>query len=185
MIKRVMGISFLMAALLAGFNNCGREGTTTGNPLVELRIAGYDPNLKVGKGLSAQSVQALTMCFKRLRFKQSAADGDDNIDLELGEVTLLPGGTSLTAVEIPAGTYTRIEFDLEDGCGTSRSLLVQNDNGTFSTTDGVEIRFDGTFTRGSGAQVLELNIQAISSALNTVTNDSQVRGQAESAGGDF
>lgn len=177
------GATFLV---MAGFNNCSSQGTSTGNPLVEVRINAYDPAAKVTSKISTQSLSSLKMCFKRLRFKMdSSSSEEDNVDLNLGEVTMDPNGTLITAITVPEGEYKRVEFDLDDNCSSGHAIQVTNNNGTFSTTDHTTIRFDGNFTASESSTQLELNMQAIVSALNTVTSNSQVRSKAESAAGDF
>ena len=45
-----------------------------------------------------------------------------------GAVTLSPSGTTVGSVNLPVGSYDRIEFDLESGCGIGKSIdLVQYD----------------------------------------------------------
>jgi hypothetical protein len=135
------------------------------------------------------SISEVQMCFKRLRFKQEGeetsanpADDPDNVDLKLGLVTLDAAGTGLSTVNVANGTYTRIEFDLEDGCGTGYSLQVNN-LGLYSTTDGITIRFQGTFNVDTGSQSLAMSIQSIIDALTPVTSGSALRAAAEGVSG--
>lgn len=157
--------------------------------MVEVRIESYDAAAKptrTASSIQPMSVSSLKMCFKRLRFKQSATGlEEDNTDLLLGEITISPSGTEITSVEIPNGTYDRIEFDLDDTCPSGKSIQIQNANGFFTTTDRTTIRFDGTFTVNEETTQLDLNIQAIITALNSVNANSQVRDRAESASGSF
>lgn len=152
-------------------------------------------------------ISSVQMCFKRLRFKkqhQSSShftlddddnsdddDNEDNIDLEIGLVTLNPNGTELAEIKIEAGIYTRVEFDLENDCagGNDHSLTVE-DNGFFATDDRITIRFDGTFDAGGVDSVLSLSVQSIMNALSAATNDGNASADelseaAESAGGTF
>ncbi|MBT5968933.1 MAG: hypothetical protein HOG61_06100 [Nitrospina sp.] len=63
-------------------------------------------------------------------------------------MAILSTGTTLNAVTIQAGTYTRVEFDLEKNCdGTTKpSVSFVNGNGSFQTNDRMTIKFDGSFT---------------------------------------
>lgn len=185
---RSIAVGMGLLILIVAFNNCGKqEGTSTGNPKVSVKFSAYnEAALKTNQQQAASLNHVVTMCFKRLRFKLDGNSAEStNIDLELGEVSLSPDGTDLADVVVPAGTYTRIEFDLAPECLSGSSLAVQNSHGSFATADGMNIRFDGLFSRDDSSQTLELNIQAIVSALNTVTNSSQLRSRAESAGGSF
>lgn len=179
--------ALLTAVLMMGFNNCGK-GTTTGNPKapVSLRFAPYDASAKASSGFQPMAVASLVMCLERLRFKTASIGGDEeDIDVYLGEVTLSPSGTDLPDIEVPYGTYERIEFDLDEDCASGRSLQVQNGNGFFFSTDNITIRFEGNFTADEASASLELFIQNIVSALNTVASNSQVRSKAEGASGSF
>ena len=78
---------------------------------------------------------------------------------------------------IPLGTV--------NNCGSGYSLLIDNDNvgSPFSTTDRITIKFEGSVTITASGQVIAMGIQAITSQLNTVTNDGEVRTKAEAASG--
>lgn len=117
-------------------------------------------------------VSDLKFCFKRLRFKRDLPDGqvdttEDNVDLELGEKIISNSGTLLGSVSVPADTYKRIEFDLEPGCDgvATNSVSMVNDNGGFSSTSTITIKFDGTFIV-DGEETIELGIQNILDAAN-------------------
>lgn len=171
---------------------CQSNGTSTGNPLVEIKLDGYTAPAKVQGKIAIMSISSLKLCFKRLRFKTASestnADpslDEDNIDLSLGEVTITPAGSSLTSVTVPEGTYTRVEFDLESNCGSGQSIEVTNSHGTFKTSSRTTIKFDGTFTAANSAEILTLNIQNLVDAMNNVTADSSVRSAAEGVSGSF
>lgn len=175
----------LVVLLLVTLTSCTSSsgGTSTGNPLVDVKFKAYN---------STQTLTSLKFCFKRIRFKMAGqttnpdpSQDSDNLDFYLGEVNISNLGTNLENVSLPLGTYTRIEMDLEDKCPSGKSVQVTNSNGTFSTSDGITIRFDGTFVHSSTNETLELGIQQITSALNTVTSDSNIRSKAESVSGDF
>lgn len=180
----VIGITTIISTLGQGCQGPG--GTSTGNPMkpVSLSFDAYDPNAKVSR-VTTQSVSGLQMCFKRLRLKVDSATGGDNIDLNLGLVSINPSGTDLSEVDLPIGTYTRIEFDLNDDCMNGKSVVITNSHGTFSTDDGMTIVFEGSVTIGEDNQNLALAIQQIVSALGTVTQNSGIRSAAESVEGSF
>ncbi len=154
-------------------------GTTTGSYVVSF------------SSYSRSNVSALKFCVKRIRFKTDGettsgdpSSDEDNIDFDLGEVTIDSSGSNLSSVSVPQGTYKRVEIDLEDHCASGKSLQITNGNGTFSTTQRISVKFEGTFTAEKSAEgALELGIQLIINALDTVTNNSEIRDQAESVSG--
>lgn len=159
------------------------DGTSTGNPLVAVKFKAYN---------STMALSQLKFCFKRIRFKMSGestnadpTQDSDNLDFYLGEVSISSLGTNLEDISLPSGTYSRVELDLEDKCPSGKSVQLTNSNGSFSTDDRITIKFEGTFVHTSANQTLELGIQQITSALNTVTSDSNIRNKAESVSGDF
>ena len=180
------GLSILALLFAVGCASSS-QGTSSGNPVVAMKFAAYNSaassKARELSSVDALAVSSVKMCFKRLRFKQ--ASGDSNVDLALGEVTLSPSGTELANVSVPAGTYTRIELDLDDECGSGQSLSVTNGNGSFATDEGMTIKFDGSFTYTGDSRSLELAVQAVVSALGAVTNSSQLRSAAEGASGSF
>jgi hypothetical protein len=161
-------LTYLLVAVfsVATLSGCAARGTSTGNPLVSLHFASFSSpaSAKVG----TLSVSQVIMCFKRLRFKQQgqataanpAADSS-NIDFSIGEVTISPSGTDLGSVQVPPGTYTRVEFDLESSCLSGASLQVQNSNGTFSTADRITIKFSGSFVADQTDKSLSMDVTAI------------------------
>lgn len=134
------------------------------------------------------SVSDLKLCFKRMRFKKDITDVDDptvdeNIDLNFGEVTLSSAGTSLGVVNIPADTYYRIEFDLEPSCA-GKSMVLSNDFGTYSSTEGMKIKFDGVFVV-DGTENLQLGVQDILNAANGYSGPGSLKTAMESVSGDL
>jgi hypothetical protein len=183
----------IISLLILGCSG-GGEGTSTGNPLVSLKFDAFNAAFAFSKtsDVTPLTVSSLSMCFKRLRFKleNEASNPDpeqdeDNIDFYLGDVTISSLGTTLDGVRLPLGTYKRIEFDLSDDCPSHKSVQVTNSSGTFSSTSSMTIRFEGTFVNSGTDADLALEIQQIVSALNTVTNSSQIKAKAEGVDGSF
>ncbi len=133
----------------------------------------------------------ILFCLERLRFKlpedmvvevpgisddSSEIEIEDSIDFELGEVAIDPQGTDLGDLQVPVGTYSRIEFDLDTDCMSGKSLQVTNINGTYSTNQEVTIKFDGNFVVSDGVQIT-LPLADMVSALdsfNPSSNNQQV-----------
>lgn len=179
--------------LLLFIQGCG-GGTTTGNPAspVELRMEDRQPFALIKRSwdlLIAPAHAAATgvkFCFKRLRFKPDSSTAGREFDLEIGEVAIDPGGFDLVTVNVPHGTYERIEFDLEKECdGTALKPSVSFTNGAaYSTQDRMTIKFDGTYVvNGSGT--LTLDIDPLFDALDQVANDNEIKTRLEAAIGDF
>lgn len=179
--------NLIIILFLLNIIGCAGGGTTVGNPVtVELKLSSYSTALSI----TPQAVSSLTFCFKRLRFKKEgeSTNGDtttdeDNIDLNLGEINISPSGTDLTSVSIPAGEYTRIEFDLEKDCVSQKSIQLTNSNGSFSTDDRITIKFEGYFIAASSSQTLSLGVSNIINKLDEVTTNSEIKTKAEAASG--
>ncbi len=178
-----------IAAVL--FSGCGKAEAT---PKITLALGGYTAKNSFLEFLIPSAYAALSngkLCFKRLRFKtegettsSNPATDSDNIDFSPGEVSITATGTTLGEVTIPAGTYKRIEFDLEKDCPGSTSgnaVSLTNSNGSFSSQDGVTIKFEGTFEAAESGQKLTLGVQAIIDALNAVTTVAEVKSRLEAA----
>lgn len=159
------------------------EATRSGNPSVTIVIdpATRPSSLMVAQGLLV--APSADLCVKRLRFRKSDGIGEENIDLNLGVLRINGGAQELDRIELSAGTYTRVELDLQDRCGTSSSLSIHNDQGSFSTDDRISIRFDGTINLSGGEQ-LRLYLGRILDGLANVSAADQIKDAAESVGGD-
>ncbi len=175
--KKIIG-SFLFL-ITAGCANS--NGTSTGNPLVALQFKSFTA-FAMGQ-VGELNVSNLKMCFKRLRFKPVSGLAE-NIDLVLDEVSVVSTGTMITAANVPAGTYSRVEFDLDTHCASGKSVQVTNGTGSYASVDTMTIRFDGNLVLAS-AQNLDLNVQAIISALNNATSNGDIKIKAEFVGGSY
>lgn len=154
------------------------------------------------------SVDSLKMCFKRLRLKiadgtsSGALSGDsddspetehgpelnsglveDNVDFNIGEVTVSSAGASLGTIEIPANKYSRIEFDLEPDCASGKSVQLTNGQGTFTSDQRITVKFDGNFDANVDG-TLTLGVQTILDQLNTF-NGGDLKVTLEAASGDL
>jgi hypothetical protein len=125
------------------------------------------------------------LCFKRLRLEQDSSASEDDTDLPLGWVELSPNGTDLGSFQPPAGTYSRIEFDLDDHCAIAKSVELTNDQGSFSTSDQITIRFEGNFVYSGAGSQLSFQIQQLISAFASVSANSEIRTKAEAVSGTF
>jgi len=162
---------------------------------VEIDMGEYTTAMKSFQRLFMQDAYAavsnITFCFKRLRFKYQNDDEleslglEDNVDLSIGEVSIDSNGVTLGTIEVPQGTYRRIEFDLESDCGLGKSIDLTNDHGSFSTTDRVTIKFEGTFVADNASEKLTLSVQSILDAANSYNGTGDLAGHLESASGSF
>lgn len=185
----------LLLTLMLILWSCG--GTTTGNPVdksnVTIRMQDQQPfallrNISEGIIPSAKAaVSNVKFCFKRLRFKAEVSDSTGKeIEFNIGEVEIDPNGFNLATVSVANGTYNRVEFDLEKDCegATNPSVTTSNDNGTFTTDDRMTIKFEGSYTVSADG-TLNLNVDALFDALETVNNGNQIKNVLESATGDY
>lgn len=156
--------------------NQSTSGTTTGNPMTTLKLSAFSVS-----GYGSGELQA-TLCIKRLRFKR---DGffEDNIDFNVGQITLSEIGKSLPAVGLPPGTYKRIEIELDDKCGQNYSVSLINKQGSFQTRDRTSMKFFGNFNHTQTNQQITLFTQSIMQGLSTVNVDEEVRDILENVSG--
>lgn len=190
-IRRSRSCLFLLILTSSLFLN--RCGTREGNGLVTIDFQGYSQSAWFFLVKPAYaSVSSVTFCFKRLRFKpegkgtsSNPEQDPDNVDFSIGEKTISPTGTSLGSISLPAGTYKRIEFDLENKCSSGKSIQVSNSSGNFNTNERITIKFEGTFTMSQADKRLSLSTQSIINVLDGVTSNSEIRTKAESASGSF
>lgn len=161
------------------------KGTSTGNPFVTLKYQSFNA------ALSVLIVNQLNFCFKRVRFKKLGEPSNpdptvdsDNIDFAIGEKTITSIGDTLGEVRVPPGVYARVELDLDNDCGNGYSAYINNSNGTFSTNDRITIKFEGTFTLETNTE-LDLVIQPIINAVDTVNNSANIKSTLEAISGGF
>lgn len=171
--------------LIFSFGCAKNDGTSTGNPFVALKYQSYNA------AMSIFAVNQLNFCFKRVRFKQlgEPTNSDptidvDNIDFEIGEKVITSIGDTLGEARVPAGQYSRVEFDLDNNCGNGYSVYINNSNGIFSTNERITIKFEGTFNLQTNTD-LNLAIQPIISAINTVNNSANIKTTLEGVSGGF
>lgn len=180
--KAVFYILILIGMFLTACNNS--EGTSTGNPLVNIRSGTYS-------ALSAMTVSEARFCFRRVRFKQAGeltnsdpTVDEDNIDFFIGEKILSTVGDNFGNVRVPPGNYVRIEFDLDNSCGNGYSVYLINGISSFTSNQHISIKFTGNITINSDLS-LELALQNLINELNTVTTNSEIKTKLESISGSF
>lgn len=189
-VRRMISAMMVIAVTMTG---CGSDDGAGGMARVSLGFGGYTTAQKVWNLIlpsAYASVSDLKMCFKRLRLKTEDVDSidpaldDDNVDFDLGEVTVSSAGSSLGAITVPHGTYRRIEFDLEDHCASGLSLNLTNSNGVYTTAARITVRFYGTFVVNDDTS-LNLDAQTILNALNTYNGATPLRDVVEASGGTY
>lgn len=198
---RTNKIYVLKASLAAAifFSVAGCAKTTTTAPQVNIQMTNSSlaynwSNLFFPCAYAnLPGVSKVTLCFKRLRFKiaegaetseTEKATSSDNVDFNPGEITVSStGDTTIGSVKVPAGSYRRIEFDLEKNCPggtTGNSVQVwSSTNSTatpdFVTQDRVTVKFFGAFTAGSDGQIVNLSVANILSALTQVATSGDIK----------
>lgn len=191
-------MKYVALTLAIFFLGCSdTSNTTLGNPLVSLKIAPYSAPMAMNK-ITPLAVSEIQFCVKRLRFKTELEetniepdDDEDNIDINLGLISINPSGTTITQVEVPPGEYTRIEFDLEPNCAgsISPSVYLDNDNDggvPFETNDDITIEFNGLINLNSSTSI-NLYVEKIIAALDLVTDANDIEDALEDINneGDF
>ncbi|MBY0516345.1 MAG: hypothetical protein K2P81_05520 [Bacteriovoracaceae bacterium] len=193
MIKSLILFSLVLVTACSG-------GTTTGNPItVSLRLVDQQPfawwkpiknTILIPEAHAA--VSNVYLCFKRLRFKfdtSASSGGSGNIDLTLGRINIDPNGTSLGNINIEAGSYQRIEIDLEKECdGVINRPSVEFTNSTapfnYSSIDRMTIKFEGNFS-STGDINLDLNIDALLDEMDLITGGDNIKNRLEAVTGDY
>ncbi|MFP5386920.1 MAG: hypothetical protein ACLGHN_12625 [Bacteriovoracia bacterium] len=182
--------ALISTILLLGLVSCQtNEGKSSGGESypVSLSMGSYTTARVMNFFISEAyaNVSDLRVCFKRLRFKTTLDDTipGDNIDFPLGEVTLSTSGTLLGSVVVPAGTYYRVEFDLEPECA-GKSLNLSNDFGVYSAAETIKIKFDGVFVV-DGSTNLELGVQDILNAANAYNGVGTLKETFENVSGNL
>ncbi|MEK6579079.1 MAG: hypothetical protein AABZ55_07610 [Bdellovibrionota bacterium] len=178
-----------LLAFFFAYSGCG--GTSTGNGIVAVKLSTYNQLVWWQELIPSAhaTVNSVTFCFKRIRFKTQSVDSSDpandpsNIDFAVGAIALSTAGTSLGSVSIPINTYSRVEFDLEDNCGLGYSVSVANSNGTFTTANRITVKFEGSFAMDQSAKALSLGIQNIIGALNSVAVGTTIKADMEAVSG--
>jgi hypothetical protein len=140
----------------------------------------------------------IELCIKRLRFKAEDNDDelsseldldDDNVDFSPGLVTVTPGA-EIGQFELPAGIYERIEIDVEEDCDDSSGApsVAWTNGGSFSSTDTITIKFEGTFDASESGGELSLGFAAIVAAMDAVPGGyggNDIKNALEAAGGEI
>ena len=186
------GFTTLLAAAVFLTSRCG---STSGNHSVTIAFGTYTAkNLFLDWLIpnAFATVSSAKFCFKRFRFKYEASgtssDNSENIDFQPGEISLSTSGTTLGEVSLPEHKYTRIEFDLEKdgtGCTSGKSAQVSSSTGSFQTDDRITVKFDGSFTPSESNKKITLAITSITSALDAVTSNGDIKTKLEAASGSF
>lgn len=134
------------------------------------------------------TVNSVTMCFKRLRFKRLHEEmtAEDNVDFFLGAVDLnLSGESALGEIQLPEGEYERVLVELEGECSDASgpySIKVSNSSaGALRTDERITVRFDGYFDASGSGGVLNLAIQDIVAALDTTVSNADLKNNLEDA----
>jgi hypothetical protein len=185
---------FFHIGLLIFLTACN-GGTTTGNPVktVNVRMEDKQPFAWIKKLSDSfipsayASVSSVTFCFKRMRFKPDSATNGSNFDLTVGEIVVDPNDTNIVTVGVPEGSYRRIEFDLEADCNgdeTKPSVKFTNATGLKSTSQNMTIKFEGIFVVSADG-TLNLDIDPLLDAMETVPDSNSIKSALEAATGQF
>ena len=127
---------------------------------------------------------SVVLCFKRVRLK-AADDITQDLRFELDDIEMSEQGAYLSAIEVPDGTYERVEFKFDNHCQSGKSVEIRNSLGSFSTSEEVTLRFEGRILVNQD-QVLSLNTEGIMQQLERYNNgDAGVKVKIEGLTGSF
>lgn len=196
-VVKVVMKSFLLSIALMSLIGCGQENSDPSG-MSEVTVVLGSHTVASNSLLdfvfppAYAALNQMDLCFKRLRFKIDDTVvnlPEDNVDIPVKHVSLDSSGTSkvFQTIRIPNQTYFRLEFDLEDSCGTGYSARVYNDQlgAPVSTSQRVTIKFNGRFNAAN--PVLTLSVQNIVDAVKNYAGSggSNLKNQLESASGSF
>ena len=182
--KKIKFLVCLMLLPLTGllFQNCSTEIINPTATPVGLNFAPY--NASASAKITTKSVSNLTICIRYIRFR--GVTDDETVEVPFGELAVNPAGTPIADIDVPNGSYTSIEIELKkEYCASELSVVVTNDNGTFSTDEDVKMSFDGGILIENDEIELDLFIQTIVSALQSVSSGEQIRDSVQSVTGSF
>lgn len=155
-------------AAIAFLNGCGGQGARSSDPAVTVFTQPYSS--------AFTGVQSLSICLESITFQETASETDDGI-MEIRPrktQALETQGTDLTTIQVPSGTYKRIELILDNVCGTGESLSLQNLSGSFSSSDQLILRFEGELTLEADTD-LGLDLDIFLNELGSITSNPQIR----------
>lgn len=182
-----------MAATAVGLtlSACGKDATSS---KVSMQFGSYTAQNRLFELFIPSAYAAVSeakFCLKRLRFKTDDTEtngDDDNVDFTPGLITLETTGASLGEVTLPAGTYRRIEFDMEKDCDgtTQNGIAFTNSTASFTSDATTTIKFKGTFEANESAETLTLAVANIIDALDGITDpaatENDIKNALEAAG---
>lgn len=193
-------IILLVFSIMACQNGGG--GTTIGNPVVSmnltsepLAVADIDyiktpwsilmSLIKPSSAIADDKYADLKICFKRVRFKTPEtldSTTEDNIDFNSGLINFSGSEVGIGNINLPKGSYRRIEFDISKNCNENFSISIVNSTGAFQTEDTISIRFNGSFEHSSES-ILKLNMFSWKQAIQQIQASEDIKGTLESLDG--
>jgi hypothetical protein len=162
----------LLCALPLSLPGCG--GTRQGSPEnpAPARI-----NLQFG-AVNLATVTSLKLCVARARFiPADSAQATVQVDLPTaGEVAAGASDAVFGTVEIANGNYARIEVDASSGsCASQKSVQLSNAHGSFSITEGVTLRFQGSGAIDSSVKAVRLDLQAFVDQFTAIDDGTEIK----------
>ncbi len=146
---------------------------------------GLAPMAKLISNHDSRALTAMSICFKRIRFKPDESYSGTEVTLNLSEQTLNPSGGTIGQISVTAGIYRRVELDIANVCGQGRSIVFTNSNGTFSTDDHIQLRFEGQINVDMTSESALLSLNSLIEKLDSVSADGDIKNLAESAVGSY
>lgn len=194
-IKTLTALLILMFTIVS-FQNCEQpnkgttlRGTETGDPSFNLRLSAFDQQALIDYLIpkAHANVTGVALCIHQIRFKANndANDPGVNANIEVGYIELNPSGTDLGAIDVEPGMYTRIDIMVKDQCSENMSLAIQNDSGTYTSTQPQILRFTGDITIDSETRSLTLNIVPFVNFFNGVMSNGELDSGTQAIEGDY
>jgi hypothetical protein len=163
-----------------GYNNCGTgkgpQETITGNPLVEIAFGPWG---------SAPDLKTFSFCVSKVNFTLNNSAPYPIVVNPNVEILLETLGAEFGKVNVPAGSYIKIDFELSSFCESGKSMRIKNANGTFETTSSLGISFTGNINVTETGTRLVMNTQPLVDAVKNITDSSQIATAVSAVAGSF
>ena len=181
----------LMSFTVVTHQNCGdSDGTDTGDPGLRLELEAYSEQTALINYLIPKAyadVSRVAMCVHQIRFfaDNNSSTPGENAVIDIDYIEWNSSGTDLGKIDVQPGDYRRIDIMVRNDCDNGASITIQNDNGEFSGTQPMILRFIGETTVGNSGGTLSLSVESFIDFFDTVTSDNDLSAGVRSVSGTF
>jgi hypothetical protein len=155
------------------------SGSTAGNPMTMMKVAPYAPD------------RVHYACVDAIVFREIVDGPEQLVRFVPRVIKFIPSGTDLGELGLPRGSFVQVDMLLSPSCGNempvaNQSVVISNSRGTFSSEAAIEVKFYGNFVSPDpGGRKLVLDINALASNWERVTNGTDIAPLSEQTEGSF